>query len=189
MHATLCDFISDIVQNSIEAGSTIIRLAIEEDEDTIRFSVTDNGKGMDAVVLKKACDPFYTDGEKHTRRRVGLGIPFLIQAAETVGGSFAIESKPGRGTVVDASFVLKHVDCPPLGDIAATVLALMSYTGSFELEVDRAITFAGNRDSYQISRTELVEALGELHSSGSLNLLKQFLQSQETALVEIKDHA
>ena len=105
MHATLCDFISDIVQNSIEAGSTVIRLAIDEDEDTIRFSVTDDGKGMDAVVLKKACDPFYTDGEKHSRRRVGLGIPFLIQAADAVGGSFTIESEPGRGTIVDASFV------------------------------------------------------------------------------------
>ena len=189
MHATLCDFISDIVQNSIEAGSTVIHLQIDEDADSIRFSVADNGKGMDAVVLRKACDPFYTDGEKHHRRRVGLGIPFLIQAAEATGGSFAIESKPGRGTFVNASFMLKHVDCPPVGDVSGTLMALMSYTGTFELEVNRSISVAANRDSYQVSKTELVEALGELQSSGSLNLLKQFLQSQETALVEIKNHA
>jgi hypothetical protein len=35
-----------------------------------------------------------------------------------------------------------------------------------------------------VTRSELVEALGEVHSSGSLNLLKEFLQSQEDSLDE-----
>ena len=32
--------------------------------------------------LKKAVDPFYTDGLKHKKRKVGLGLPFMIQAVQ-----------------------------------------------------------------------------------------------------------
>lgn len=48
---------------------------------------------MDEETLKKVKDPFFTDGEKHKERKVGLGIPFLIQA-EAAGGNLTFQSDP-----------------------------------------------------------------------------------------------
>ncbi len=85
MHYTLCDYILDIVQNAIEAGSSDTELTIHETPSSLLVTVADTGRGMDAGELEKAKDPFYTDGKKHPGRRVGLGLPFLIQASVADG--------------------------------------------------------------------------------------------------------
>jgi hypothetical protein len=41
---------------------------------------------MTPAILKKIQDPFFTDGTKHIKRKVGLGIPFLMQAVSLSGG-------------------------------------------------------------------------------------------------------
>ena len=58
MHATICDLISDLVQNSIEAGSSEITLNVEETQKNLNVVITDNGKGMSAETLEKPKDPF-----------------------------------------------------------------------------------------------------------------------------------
>jgi hypothetical protein len=189
MHGTLCDFLSDIVQNSIEADAKRIVVTIAECKDTMVFSVQDDGKGMTGEVLRKAQDPFYTDGVKHKRRKVGLGIPFLIQTVESVGGGFSLSSTPGCGTRLEFSFNLGHIDCPPLGNLPATLMGIFGYPGDQEVVVQRTLQTSAGGDSYQVSKTEMLEVLGNLSQSGSLNLLREYLQSQETALDELRNHA
>ena len=82
MHAAVCDFILDCLQNSVEAGASEVYLAINQTSRKFSVSIKDNGRGMDEDQLKKAVDPFYTDGIKHKSRKVGLGLPFLIQTVE-----------------------------------------------------------------------------------------------------------
>ena len=117
--------ILDIVQNSITAGASLVSIFITEDSEKNLFSVLieDNGKGMDDELLKNVIDPFTTS---RTTRKVGLGIPLFKMAAESTGGSFKIESEPGRGTKVYTDFVLNSIDRQPLGDIAGTMLGLFS---------------------------------------------------------------
>lgn len=189
MHGTLCDFLSDIVQNSIEADAKRIVITIAENQDTMAFSVQDDGKGMTGEVLRKAQDPFYTDGVKHKRRKVGLGIPFLMQTVESVGGGFSLSSTPGCGTRLEFSFSLGHIDCPPLGDLPATLMAVFGYPGDQEVCFERSLETAAGGDSYQVRKTEMLDVLGDLSQSGSLNLLREYLQSQETALDELRNHA
>ena len=62
MHYSVCDFLLDIIQNSIEAESGLITLLLEEDDETMTFKLMDNGRGMTAAELAKVKDPFYTDG-------------------------------------------------------------------------------------------------------------------------------
>ena len=100
MHATLCDMITDLVHNAMEADASEIRLNVEETDSNLNVVIADNGRGMDMATLEKAKDPFYTDGRKHRHRKVGLGLPFLFQTCELTGGSAGIESKPGKGTTV-----------------------------------------------------------------------------------------
>ncbi len=116
--------ILDIAENSISAGATWIRISVEEDqiEDYLSIIIEDNGKGMGADTLEKITDPFVTS---RNNRNVGLGIPFFKAAAESCGGTFNIQSKPGVGTTVEAVFKLSHIDRMPLGDITSTFLTLL----------------------------------------------------------------
>lgn len=182
MHIFICDFLLDIVQNSYEAGSTEVLLSIEEDDNLLVCTVEDNGKGMDEEVRKRVLDPFVTDGVKHTKRKVGLGLPFLEQATTACQGSFSLQSTKGQGTTVMFSFPLKHVDTPPFGDLPMTLLALISHPLANELVVKRTRSTVKGEGGYELSRKELEEVVGDLSTSGSLNLLKEFLVSQEEDL-------
>lgn len=116
--------IQDIAENSIRAGASLIEIHIRENPELNRMTITlqDNGCGMDEETVQKAVNPFYTT---KTVRRVGMGLSMFKQAAEQAGGRFMIESSPGKGTRVEAEFVLNHVDRQPLGDMAGAVVALL----------------------------------------------------------------
>ncbi len=181
MHFALSDYLMDAVHNSIEAHASRIELRLEEflaDDGRLReiiLELVDDGCGMDAETRKRALDPFYTDGIKHARRKVGLGLPFLKQLLDETGGSFSLESEPGEGTSIRCVFDGGHIDTPPVGDLAGALAALISFPGEFELEINRR---RGNYE-YGVCRSELIEALGDLDSPASLALLNQFMESQE----------
>ena len=178
MQPTSCDTLLDIVQNAFESGATEVWLELARRGTRLAAEVRDNGCGMDAATLKKALDPFWTKPGKHPGRKVGLGLPFLKQAAEQCGGEFAIESAPGRGTTVRFAFDLANVDAPPTGDVAGTLAALMAWPGERELAVRRE----EDGRAYEVRRTELAAALGGLQDAGALALLKDFFSSNEAEL-------
>lgn len=182
MHATLCDYLADIVQNSIEAGATLIEVGLAEDADKVNIRVKDNGKGMDAATQARIWSPFYSEPGKHSHRRVGLGLPMLRQAVEAANGHGAIESAPGRGTTISFSFDTRHWDAPPLGDVPGTLLGLMTHDGGYDLRFERS---RGDR-SYAISRDELAEALGDLREVQNLVLARDFLRGWEDDLTTAK---
>ncbi|MFH1717882.1 MAG: ATP-binding protein [Planctomycetota bacterium] len=117
--------ILDIAENSISGSAKTIEIRIDEDrtKDLLTIEIKDDGKGMDEQTLQKALDPFFTT---RTTRRVGLGLPLLAQAARESGGGIELDSKPGRGTTVRATFAYGHVDRKPMGDIDETILTLVA---------------------------------------------------------------
>lgn len=116
--------ILDLAENSLNAGATLVTIDLVEDSaaDRLTLQVADNGHGMSAEDTQRAADPFFTT---RTTRRVGLGLPFLKQAAEMCQGSFKIESTLGIGTTVTATFGQSHIDRMPLGDAPGTILSLV----------------------------------------------------------------
>jgi len=186
MHASLCDFLSDIAQNAIESSASLVEVAIIENDQAVAFSVKDNGKGMSEEVRQKVTDPFYTDGIKHKKRTVGLGIPFLIQAVEAVEGEFTLDSQEGKGTLVTFKFPLHHIDCPPVGNIPLTILSMLSFSGAYEMVVSRQLQLPKASDGYTVVRSEMEAILGDFSSSGTLQLLRTYLQSQEAALDDLR---
>lgn len=170
--------ILDLLQNSIEAGADRIDLLIEEHPPHLTVEIRDDGKGMDEIRRTAALDPFFTEPGKHPGRRVGLGIPFLLQTAEQTGGSWDLSSEPGRGTVIRFDLDLENVDTPPLGDVADLLVDLMCYQGDYELQVERRRL---NRD-YRITRSELREALGEIAHAGARRMAVDFLREWEAEL-------
>ena len=179
MHATIADVIADTAQNSIEAGASRVEVALVEDGVTVSVRIADNGKGMDEATQRRAFNPFYTEPGKHDKRKVGLGLPILKQLCEATDGGLSLESAPGRGTTLSYHFRADHVDLPPMGDIASMVLMLFNYPGEFEL----VFTHRKGGEEYAISRSELADAVGGLESVEGITLAKEFLESQESALV------
>ena len=116
--------ILDVLENALEAGATEVDLEIDEDllADRLTITVRDNGRGMDAQTARRALDPFFTT---RTTRHVGLGLPLFAAAARRCEGDLGLDSSPGRGTVVTATFRHSHLDRAPLGDIAGTLLAFL----------------------------------------------------------------
>ena len=207
MHFTLTDLVTDITQNGVESGAALVELFISETSDSsgkgeFRFTVKDNGKGMSGKELKRAQDPFVTDGVKHPHRKVGLGLPFLIQTAEASGGGWKMESrKRGEaessggepspmgtaecsGTEISAWFDLGNVDTPPVGDIPGMFRTVLLFGGPEEMSIRRFRDTPAGRLDYEIRKTELASALGDLEDTQSLILLDQYLRSLEDAADE-----
>ncbi|MCK9170800.1 MAG: ATP-binding protein [Treponema sp.] len=170
--------IADITANSVEAGATCIALECIQTKDAFNVTVADNGKGMSSQTLMRAKDPFYTDGKKHPGRKVGLGIPFLIQTAEETDGFWDIQSVPGKGTKVIMGFNLANIDTPPVGNLQDLFLDILTLPGNYDMDIHRKDDEA--KLDYKLNRNELKDALGgELESAGSQILLRKFIESQE----------
>jgi len=173
----LADLVTDITQNAVESGAGTVELEIAETGGgEFRFLVRDNGKGMTKEELNRAIDPFVTDGIKHPNRKVGLGLPFLIQTADQSGGGWDIKSEKGEGTTVTAWFDLGNVDIPPTGDVALMFRTILMFNSSAEIIIRRK---KPEQDEYEVRKSELIEALGGLEDTGSLVLLGEYLQSLE----------
>lgn len=116
--------ILDIVENSLTAGAGRVEIRIEEDLRTDRMvlEIIDDCCGMDETMVKQALDPFFTT---KTVRRVGLGLPLLAEACRICNGELCLQSCPGEGTTVKATFQHSHIDRKPLGQMGDTLITLI----------------------------------------------------------------
>ena len=149
--------ILDIAHNSVKAKATKIIIDVSESrkDDIVSIRISDNGCGMEKDLLSAVTDPFVTT---RTTRKVGLGIPLLRQQALDTDGHFEITSQPGVGTSVYADFKLLHLDRPPIGDIASTVVSLIS------ADPDIRYIYSHKTDSggFKLDTDEVREQLGDI---------------------------
>lgn len=117
----------DIAQNSVKAGAKLIGITIAEEsaENRLTITVADNGCGMSEEFLRRVRDPFTTT---RTTRKVGMGISLFEAAAAQCGGGLEITSQEGVGTTLTAWFERSHIDRAPVGDMASTMVTLISGT-------------------------------------------------------------
>lgn len=155
-------YILDISQNSVAAAAKHIDISVIADSarDMLTVTIKDDGKGMDAEFLARVTDPFTTS---RTTRKVGMGLPLFKMEAEKTGGSFSIESAPGKGTTVKAEFGLSSVDRLPLGDLASCMSVLLAGTGydvrlRFAVD-DRTYAFDTEQVKRELDASELNEPI------------------------------
>ena len=86
------------------------------------MTLEDDGKGMSPELLARVTSPFATT---RTTRKVGLGIPMMMENAEKAGGTLKLESEVGKGTEMTVTMDTGNIDCLPLGDLTGTLLSLM----------------------------------------------------------------
>jgi hypothetical protein len=171
--------ILDIVQNSIAAKAKNIGIHILESkrDDYLLITIRDDGKGMSQDQIEKVMDPFFTS---RTTRRVGLGMPMLKATAQACEGDVTVESEVGRGTEIRAEFKMSHIDLPPLGDMASTLVTLILGSQNINFVYDHST----DTNAFSFTTAEMKEALGDL-SFGHPEVLKWlqgFLAEGENSL-------
>jgi len=92
----------NIIQNALEAmpqgGKITISASAQPLERMAKITVKDEGVGMSAETISKACQPFYsTHKDKGIR---GLGLAIVSDIVKAHGGKLEIESSPGVGTSI-----------------------------------------------------------------------------------------
>lgn len=166
--------ILDIVENCIRAGAKKVEIRINEDlkKDLLEIKIHDDGCGMDQTTIEKATDPFFTT---KSVRKVGLGLSLIKQAARIAGGDLCLSSKPGKGTVVKATFQHSHVDRQPLGDIAETLMILIISNP----EVHFRYFHWKNGREYQVDSKQLTDGSKESPNTFTkqMDLIKKNLES------------
>lgn len=146
----------DLVENSLSAKATEVRIVICEDEknDLMVLDIEDNGSGIPADILSGITDPFVTT---RTTREIGLGLTLTKETARDCEGNLIVKSKVKRGTKVRAQLRYNHINRDPLGDIADTIAMLM-ITNTHINFIYRHVTKDG---AFEINSGEIKEVLGE----------------------------
>ena len=153
--------ILDIAENSVAAGAKLTRITILEDSETVKVTVSDDGKGMTKDILESVTNPFCTT---RTTRKVGLGIPLFKMQAEMTGGHIEITSRhkdefpDTHGTETSALFYKNHIDMTPLGDIIATVVTLIQGNP----DIDFLFSHVSPEREVTLDTRELKEVLGDV---------------------------
>jgi len=100
----------NLIRNSIEAlkgkkKDKKITLQIEKKKTKVRFSLSDNGRGIPEDIRESLFEPFVT---KHTSGGTGLGMAIVKQIIESHKGEITFETRAGEGTTFVFNIPLKQ---------------------------------------------------------------------------------
>ncbi len=98
----LGNMLNNLIENGIKYSppSVEITLSSERVKEQLVIKVTDNGPGIDTKYQSRIFDKFYRipTGNRHNVKGYGLGLFYVREMAERIGGSVSVSSQPGKGT-------------------------------------------------------------------------------------------
>ena len=105
-----------LLRNAMEATPTggSVFVASAGDEQTLRWTIKDSGRGLTPQEAAHLFDPFFCG--RQAGRGLGLGLPRAAKVAERVGGEITWQSTPGQGTSFQLKVPLVPPPPPPEGD-------------------------------------------------------------------------
>ncbi len=106
---TLVRAVGHLVSNALDAmpEGGRLRVSLTLSPGNMVVEVADSGPGMEAEVLAKAMDPFFTT--KPQGQGTGLGLPVVHGTAKAHGGRLELQSTPGAGTIASLRFMTFEV--------------------------------------------------------------------------------
>jgi signal transduction histidine kinase/HAMP domain-containing protein len=90
---------------SIEHSHGLIKISIDNADERMRITISDNGKGIDAAVADKVFDPFFTS---KAHPNIGLGLSFCREVIKKHKGDISMTSEQGKSTTVTLHFPLEQ---------------------------------------------------------------------------------
>ncbi len=164
--------IMDIVQNAIRAGGRFIVIKVDEQPQSNYLSITieDDGSGIPEDIVQNITDPYVTT---RNTRNVGLGLSLFKQSAEQSDGYINIDTKTNVGTIIKAVFMYDHIDRPPIGNIAETIVVLVTTNTAIDFLYEHNY----NDKNYTFDSREIKEILQDTPFSapGIYTFLKEMV--------------
>jgi signal transduction histidine kinase len=93
------EVLNNILDNAFDAvhpETGAIKIVSENDDEFVKITIKDNGRGIDKDDLERVFDPFFSTKAKGT----GLGLSVCRQIVNLHDGTIGIESESGQGTTV-----------------------------------------------------------------------------------------
>lgn len=90
------NLLTNAADSIVERGEIVIHTC--EQNGNVEISIADTGCGIEADVMQKIRNPFFTT--KETGKGTGLGLSIVDRIVAEHGGELRIESEPGKGTTV-----------------------------------------------------------------------------------------
>ncbi|MCZ8284773.1 MAG: HAMP domain-containing sensor histidine kinase, partial [Bacteroidia bacterium] len=91
----MVNLLSNAIRYSPENG--IIQIAVMKENDTLRFSIRDSGKGIDPMYQDKIFDKFFQVPGSH-KNGTGLGLAIAKEFIMAQNGNIGLTSGVGEGT-------------------------------------------------------------------------------------------
>lgn len=94
----------NLIDNALKASqdNQNVKLIIQQHQQTVQFSVCDQGIGMSQEAIEKATEPFYMADKSRSRSMggAGLGLTIVKRILELYQCSLHIESQMNQGTTM-----------------------------------------------------------------------------------------
>ena len=91
---------TNLLDNAVKYSSDSVHLMIDiqEENDTARVTIADNGIGMSEEDQRHIFEQFYQVEHSHVQEGNGLGLAIVKSIVDQLGGSISVESEIGKGT-------------------------------------------------------------------------------------------
>ena len=149
-------YLLEMLENAVRAKATVVAtsLTIDRAHGVLELTVDDDGDGL-KVSPEQALDPFFTT---KSGKKTGLGLSLFKAEAEAAGGTLTIGRSELGGVCVRVGLQLAHVDRPPLGDVAASLLVMAATSP----KIDFRVGLKEDAAEVQARWTSVAEAVPEL---------------------------
>lgn len=155
--ARLAQIVDNLLGNAIkftEQGGIAVGLSSQpqaEGVHELHLSVEDSGVGIEPAQQQRIFEAFSQAADPATRRHggTGLGLAICARLARLMGGSIAVDSEPGRGSIFHVR--LRLPDCAPSAVPESTAAAVIPTLEPAE---------GDNRAWRDLDSNELLERLG-----------------------------
>ena len=91
---------TNLLDNAVKYSGDSVYLTIElqEENDTVRVTIADNGIGMSEENQRHIFEQFYQVEHSHVQEGNGLGLAIVKTIVDQLGGSISVESEIGKGS-------------------------------------------------------------------------------------------
>ncbi|MDR3448918.1 MAG: response regulator [Alphaproteobacteria bacterium] len=104
------NLISNAIKYQPPGNKPVVRIGVEDQGDSWRLSVADNGLGVDEAFAEKIFEPFRRLHSWEQIKGTGLGLAVCRRIVENHGGRIEMKSAPGRGSTFFVILPKQHLN-------------------------------------------------------------------------------
>lgn len=128
-HDALRHVLETLVRNALEATPRggKVQVSTSGNDQTLRWTVQDNGRGVSPSDARHLFDPFYCG--RQAGRGLGLGLPRAARFLAQLGGEIRWHPAPGQGSIFQVHIPLSPPPGPPQAAPQPAIVAARSEDG------------------------------------------------------------